>query len=172
MNKNSARRTKFHAFIDTKGKSITYAVLCAVLNESDENIRQRLKQEKSVPGNLHEWVKKILAPGTQKIAELQKRQELADTLIKEEKLREIRFKNEITEGNYGLVEDFQRELDGALIRLQTNLYSIPEAVVDAVMSSRDRIEAKQIVMDAMEHHMREISEWQIQISNEEDEEWK
>ena len=168
MNKNSARRTKFHSFIDTKGKSVSYAVICAVLNESEEWVRTRLKQEKSVPGNFHEWVKKILAPGTQKIRDLQQRAELADTLIKEEKLREIRHKNEVTEGQYGRIEDFQRELDGTLIRLQTNLYAIPEQVVDAIMTSRDRVEAKQILMDALEHHMRDVSAWQIELENEGD----
>lgn len=166
-NKNVIRRTKFHNFIDTNGKSISYAVLCAVLNESEEWIRTRLKQEKKVPGNVHQWVKKILAPGTQQIAELTKRQELAETLIKEEKLREIRFKNERTEGRYGLIDDFQRELDGMLIRLQTNLYAIPEQIVDAVMTSRDRVEAKQILIDALDHHMREVSSWQIELESDE-----
>ena len=163
MNKNVARRTKFHDFKDANGKSISYAVLRAILDESEEWIRTRLRQEKKVPDNLHSWVRKILSPGTKKITDLKERQERAETLIKEEKLREIRFKNERTEGQYALVEDFQREIDGALIRLQTNLYSIPEQVVDAMMTSRDRVEAKQILMDALEHHMREVSSWQIEL---------
>ena len=104
-NKNAARRTKFHNFIDLNGKSITYAAICAVPNESEEWVRTRLKQEKKVPGNVHQWIKKQLAPGTQKITALKQRQEEAETHIKEEKLREIRFKNELAEGKYGLVED-------------------------------------------------------------------
>ena len=167
MNKNVARRTKFHDFKDTNGKSISYAVLRAILDESEEWIRTRLKQEKKVPDNLHTWVKKILSPGTKQITDLKERQERAETLIKEEKLREIRFKNERTEGQYALVEDVQRELDSALIRLQTNLYAIPEQVVDAMMTSRDGVEAKQILIDALEHHMRGVSEWQIDLGNNE-----
>ena len=165
MNKNAARRTKFHDFKDANGKSISYAVLRAILDESEEWIRSRLKQEKKVPDNLHTWVKKILSPGTKKITDLKERQERAETLIKEEKLREIRFKNERTEGQYLFAEDVQRELDGALIRLQTNLYSIPEQVVDSIMSSRDRVEAKQILVEALEHHMREVSDWQIELES-------
>ena len=163
MNKNVARRTKFHDFKDTNGKSISYAVLRAILDESEEWVRTRLREESKVPDNLHKWVAKILSPGTKKIGELKERQERAETLIKEEKLREIRFKNERTEGQYLLAEDVQRELDGALIRLQTNLYSIPEQVVDSIMSSRDRVEAKQILEEALEHHMREVSDWQIEL---------
>ena len=49
MNKNVARRTKFHDFKDANGKSISYAVLRAILDESEEWIRTRLKQEKKVP---------------------------------------------------------------------------------------------------------------------------
>ena len=160
-NKNVSRRTKFHNFIDTKGKSIQYTVLCAVLNESEEWVRQRLKQEKQVPGNVHEWVKKILAPGTQKIRDLQQRQELAETLIKEEKLVEIRHKNEVNQSKYLLTEDVQRELDSSLIRLRTNLEAVPEAVVDAMLTSRDRVEAKQMLIDALEYHLREVSEFSI-----------
>lgn len=164
-NKNVSRRTKFHNFTDTKGKPISYAVLCAVLGESEEWVRTRLKQEKKVPENVHHWIKKILSPGTKKITALKQRQEEAETLIKEEKLREIRFKNERTEGKYGRIDDFQRELDGMLIRLQTNLYSIPEQIIDALMTSRDRTEAKQIFIEALEHHMREISASQIQFGS-------
>ena len=40
--------------------------------------------------------------------------------------------------------------------------------MDAMMASRDRHEAKQILLDALEHHMREISEWPIELSNEEE----
>ena len=103
-------------------------------------------------------------PEGKRIAELQQREQEADTLIKEQKLREIKFKNERTEGKYGLVEEFQREVDGILIRLQTNLYAIPEQVVDAIMTSRDRIEGKDIMMGALEHHMRDVSTWEIELA--------
>lgn len=167
-NKNASRRSKYHDFRDKNGKTIPYSILEAVLGESKQWILTRLRQEKKIPDDVHAFVKKILAPGTKKITELKIKQEELETSLKEEKLREIQFKNEITEGNYGLIEDFQRELDGALIRLQTNLYAIPEAVVDAMMTSRDRHEAKKILLDALEHHMREVSEWQIELSNGED----
>ena len=164
-NKNTTRRTKYHDFRDAKGKTIPYSFLAAVLGETERWIRTRLAQEKKIPTDVHAWVKRVLAPGTKKITELKVKQEELDTAIKEEKLKEAQLKNDIAVGKYGLIEDFQRELDGALIRLQTNLYSIPEAVVDAMMTSRDRHEAKQILLDALEHHMREVSEWQIELSN-------
>ena len=169
-NKNTTRRTKYHDFRDANGKTIPYSFLAAVLGETERWIRTRLSQEKKIPTDVHAWVKRILAPGTKKITELKVKQEELETGIKEEKLREIQHKNEITEGKYGLIEDFQRELDTALIRLQTNLYAVPESVVDAMMTSRDRNEAKQILLDALEHHMREVSEWQIELSNGEDSE--
>ena len=163
MNKNVVRRTKFHDFKDANGKSVSYAVLRAILDESEEWIRTRLRQEKKVPDNLHSWVKKILSPGTKKITDLKERQERAETLIKEEKLREIRFKNERTEGQYLFAEDVQRELDGALIRLRTNLEAIPEVVADSMMTSRSREEAKQVLIEELERHMREVSNWQIEL---------
>ena len=159
MNK---RRTKYHSFRDANGnQTITYAMLASVLDVSVEKIRQLLRQEKKIPTDLHLWIKKQIAPGTREITELKRRQEVAETELKEEKLREIVFKNELQEGKYALVEDFQRELDGLLIRLQTNLYAVPEAVVDAIMTSRDRVEGKQILVDALEHHMRNVSQWEI-----------
>ena len=102
-------------------------------------------------------------PEGERIAELQLRAQEADTLIKEQKLREIKFKNERTEGKYGLVEDFQRALDGILIRLQTNLYATPDQSVDAVMTSRDRIEGKEIWLESLERHMKEASSWKIDL---------
>ena len=102
-------------------------------------------------------------PEGKRIAELQQREQEADTLIKEQKLREIKFKNERTEGKYGLVENFQREVDGILIRLQTNIYAIPDQIVDAVMTSRDRIEGKEIIMEAHERHMKEAASWKINL---------
>ena len=98
-----------------------------------------------------------------RIAELEQRRLEADTLHAEEKHRKIKFENERTEGKYGLVEDFQRELDGILIRLQTNLYSVPEQVVDSIMTSRDRVEAKEILESALEHHMRDVADWNINL---------
>ena len=161
MNK---RRTKYHQFRDANGKeTITFAILAAIFDESIEKVRQRLRQEKKIPTSLHQWVKKQISPGTREITELKLRQEKAETELKEEKLREIVFKNELAEGKYALVEDFQRELDSILIRLQTNLYAVPESVVDAIMTSRDRAEGKKILMDALEHHMREVSDWQIKL---------
>ena len=102
-------------------------------------------------------------PEGKRIAELQQREQEADTFYKEEKLRAIKFKNEREEGKYGLVEDFQRALDGILIRLQTNLYAGPEQNVDAVMTSRDRIEGKEIWMESLERHMREAASWKIDL---------
>ena len=161
MNK---RRTKYHQFRDANGnQTITYAMLAAILDVSIEKVRQLLRQEKKIPTNLHQWLKKQISPGTREITELKRRQEKAETELKEEKLREIVFKNELQEGKYALVEDFQRELDGLLIRLQTNLYAIPDQVVDAIMTSRDRVEAKQVLMDALEHHMREVADWKIEL---------
>ena len=102
-------------------------------------------------------------PEGKRIAELQQREQEADTFYKEEKLRAIKFKNEREEGKYGLVEDFQRELDGILIRLQTNLYATPPQIADAVRTSRDRIEVIEVIMEAFEHHMREASSWKIDL---------
>lgn len=162
----SKRRTKYHQFRDANGnQTITYTILASVLDVSVEKVRQLLRQEKKIPTDLHLWIKKQIAPGTREITELKRRQEIAETEIKEEKLREIQFKNELEQGKYALVEDFQRELDKILIRLQTNLYAVPEAIVDAIMTSRDRIEGKQVLMEALEHHMREVSDWQIDLSN-------
>lgn len=160
----SKRRTKYHQFRDANGKeTITLAHLASILDVSVEKVRQLLRQEKKIPTDLHLWIKKQIAPGTREITELKRRQEVAETELKEEKLREIVFKNELAEGKYALVEDFQRELDSILIRLQTNLYAVPESVVDAIMTSRNRAEGKQVLMDALEHHMRDVSEWQIQL---------
>ena len=169
-NKNVKRRTKYHDFRDAKGKTIPYSVIAAALGESERWVRTRLAQEKKIPDDFCGWLKKILAPGTKKLTELQVRQEELETAIKEEKLREIQHKNEITEGKYGLIEDFQRELDGALIRLQTNLYAIPEQVVDAIMTCRSRTEGVEVLMEALEHHMRVVSGWAIQLNCSGDEE--
>ena len=134
-----------------------------MLGESKEFVRQRLQTEGRIPDDLHEWLKTALMPEGERIAELQLREQEADTLIKEQKLREIKFKNERTEGKYGLVEDFQRALDGILIRLQTNLYATPDQSVDAVMTSRDRIEGKEIWLESLERHMKEASSWKIDL---------
>lgn len=95
------------------------------------------------------------------------RQEEAEAQLKEAKVEELLFKNEVNQGKYGLVEDFQRTLDGILIRLQTNLYAIPEQVVDAIMTSRDRAEGKAVLLEALEHHMTAISEMEAKIGEDE-----
>ena len=64
-------------------------------------------------------------PETQDLVELKQRKEEAETQLVEEKLRQIRFKNEREEGQYLLTDEVQRELDGMLIRLQTNLIRNP-----------------------------------------------
>ena len=101
---------KLHKFIDAKGRPISYAVLCAVLNESAECIRQKLRREKKIPSAVHEWVKKILDPDTQKIHVLQQQLELEELLGEVEaevklletmkELRDLRFKNYQAEEKY------------------------------------------------------------------------
>ena len=100
--------------------------------------------------------------------QLKQRKEDAETQLVEEKLRQIRFKNEREEGQYLLTDEVQRELDGMLIRLQTNLYAIPETVVDSIMSSRDRVEAKEILLSALEAHMRDVSAFTINFEKGDD----
>lgn len=164
MNKNVTRRTKWHDFKDTRGKSISYAVICAALGESEQWVRTRLKQEKAIPTDFAKWIKSVIAPGSKKVSDLKMRQEEADALLKEAKVEELTFKNEITQGKYMLAEDVQRAIDGMLIRLGTNLDAIPDSIVDAVMTSRNRTEGKQVIKDAIDHHRQEVSEWQIQIT--------
>lgn len=158
-------RSKYHTFKDSNGKPISLSVLAALLDQSEYWIRERLKQESKIPGNFHQWAKKSLAPETQNLVELKKRKEEAETGLVEEKLRQIRFKNEREEGQYLPTDEVQRELDGMLIRLQTNLYAIPDTVVDSIMSSRDRVESKDILLSALESHMRDVSAWTITFEN-------
>ena len=164
----SKGRSKFHEFKDSKGKPIGYAVLEAALSQSEYYIREGLKQESKIPENFHIWLKKSLMPETQDLIALKQRKEEAETQLVEEKLRQIRFKNEREEGQYLLTDEVQRELDGMLIRLQTNLYAIPETVVDSIMSSRDRVEAKEILLSALEAHMRDVSAFTINFEKGDD----
>ena len=100
-------RSKFHEFKDSKGKPIGYAVLEAALDQSEYYIREGLKQESKTPDNLHEWLKKHLTPGSQDLVALKQRKEDAETQLVEEKLRQIRFKNEREEGQYLLTDEVQ-----------------------------------------------------------------
>ena len=154
-------RSKYHRFVDANGKPIALAVLAALLDLSEFWTREVLKQESKTPENFHQWAKKRLAPETQTLVALKQRKDEAETGLVEEKLRQIRFKNEREEGQYLLADEVQRELDGMLIRLQTNLYAIPDTVVDSIMSSRDRVEAKDLLLSALEAHMRDVAAWTI-----------
>ena len=82
---------------------------------------------------------------------------VAERRIAEGKAREIEFKNEREEGRYTLTEDAQREVDSILIAIKTNFYSIPESVINGIMTSSDRDEAKQILLDSLEYHMHNIA---------------
>lgn len=86
----------------------------------------------------------------------------------EEKLAQVRFKNEVEQNKYARVDVVQRALDGVLIRLQRNLLSLPEAIADAVRVCRDRAEVLEIMEDALRQHMREVSNWNVVLEHDSD----
>ena len=96
------------------------------------------------------------------------RKVIVEADLAEEKLSQVRFKNEVEQNKYARIEAVQRELDGVLIRLQRNLLSLPESVADAVRVCRDRAEVLEIIEDALRQHMREVSNWKVVIENDSD----
>ena len=116
---------KSHSFVDAKGRQISYSVLESILDESQESIKRKLRQEKEIPDNVAQWVKDMLHPDTQLIHVQEQRLELEEELEivemelkllpKLKELRDLTFKNdraaekyrrELAEGKYSRTINF------------------------------------------------------------------
>ena len=166
------RKSALHNFYDTDGDPIKMAALAAMLGVTTGTVRNRLrawtKKNGRLPEDLHLFlVDSLGGEGISKsqVLDAADRQIIAEAQISEEKLWALKFENAREKAKYLLTEDVQRAIDGILLRLQQNLYSIPEQIVDPVRVSRDRHEALEIITEALEHHMREISQWEVPVKN-------
>lgn len=83
----------------------------------------------------------------------------------EEKLKTQQFQNELEQSKYLRTEDVQHALDNILISLQRNLYAIPERIIDSVLVCRDRQEAVEMIHEEFDSHMREVSEWKVEVDD-------
>lgn len=166
------------------GEFLDYGTLIAVTGLSHNSVRNRLREYEVVPSDAREFVKRCIdfpvlqdfkksLVGAEHItpedanADLTTKERLdeLDIAIKEEKLRESRFKNDKQEGLYVLVEDVQLALDNFLISLKTNLEALPSQVVQPVMSSRTEHEAVEVMLDSLRQLTRQISENPIVIGD-------
>ena len=166
-----------HRFIDSKGNTIQQATIAAALGVTDQTAINRLDKEKVPPHDFHKWLLEqfkrynsdSFVSEEDDTSKLKHRQLVAEVELKEGKAREQSFKNEISEGKYILVEDAQRTIDNILITLKTNLYGIPDQVAASMITSREVIEAKNILKEALEHHMETISQIEIKVGEDEEE---
>ena len=174
------RRSTLHDFRTEKGDIIKYDVLIAVTGLSQGAIQNRLKCFDEIPTDTRRFVKlanefptmkdfEAAVSGAEHVSEIKdtrsarvKLEELK-ILIDEEKLREIKFKNEKTEGKHVLLSDVQLELDNFLIALKTNLEGLPAQVAQAVMVCREEHEAVDIILEALRHLTRGWSKNPIKI---------
>lgn len=179
------RRSTLHDFRDNDGGIIQYTVLIAATGLTQGALQNRLRCYDEPPTDLRAFLKVCLEfpkqsdfenaiSGAEFTSEIEDVRESKSTraqldelkiAIDKEKLREIRFKNEREEGKWGLIDDFQRKMNEILIQLKTNLYGLPDQVLDSIMSSRDRNDAKEVLFDALEHHMRLFSTQEIDLDS-------
>lgn len=180
------RRSRLHDFRDADGEIISYAVLVAATGLTQGAIQNRLRLYDDPPTDLQAFLKTALefrtkrefeaavtgAEYTAEVEEAKGTQTAKATLeeleidIKREKLREITFKNERTEGKYVLLDDVQLALDNFLIALKTNLEALPETVAQSVMTCREEHEAIEIILEALRHLTRDFADDPIRVGEE------
>lgn len=166
------------------GEFLDYGTLIAVTGLSHNSVRNRLREYEVVPTDPREFVKRCLdfpvlqdfkkslvgaeyftpEDATAGLTTKERLDEL-DIAIKEEKLRESRFKNDRQEGLYVLVEDVQLALDNFFISLKTNLEALPAQVAQSVMSSRTEHEAAAVMLESLKQFTRQIAENPIVIGD-------
>ena len=169
------RVSRLHDFRTAGGEPIQYAVLIAATGLTQGAIQNRLRVYDTPPTDLRAFLKVALefpamkdftaiVGGAEHVSEVKDVKESKSTraqldnlkvAIDQEKLRELIFKNDRTEGKYVLLSDVQLELDNFLIALRTNLESIPSQVAQAVMVCREEHEAVEIILDALRNLTRE-----------------
>ena len=180
-------RSRLHDFRDDNGEPIGYPVLIAATGLTRSAVANRLKVYGETQTDLRAFLQTALEFRTQRefaaavegaefTAELETEKEVIsakatldqlEIRIKEEKLRELEFKNEREEGKYVLLSDVQLALDNFLIGLRTNLESLPEQVVQSVMTCREEHEASEILLEALRHLTRDFANNPIAIGEEE-----
>lgn len=176
------KHRRLHDFRDSSKKTIPYTILTAVLDMSADAIRQWLMLYDSPPDNVHDFVSTVIKSANKRdfesaikgglmasdVAEPDTDDdknlsiEELDRRIKEEKLREIVFKNERTEGKYVLQIDVQLALDNFLIALRTNLEALPDALAQTILSCRDESEAREIMLEAIANLTKDFADNPIQ----------
>ena len=179
------RRSRLHDFRDADGDIISYSILIAVTGLTQGALQNRLRVYDAPPTDLRAFVKNTLnfriqrefeaaVSGAEHVSELEPAKDTKGTKaqldeleikIKEQKLRELQFKNERAEGKYVLLGDVQLSLDNFLIALRTNLEALPEQVAQAMMTCRTEHEAIQIMLEALQHLTREWSDNPIAVGD-------
>ena len=179
------RRSRLHDFRDSKGETIPYTFLIAATGLTQGALQNRLRVYDEPPTDLQGFLRTALEHRTQKefeqailgaefVAEVETQKETKsakatldelDIAIKQEKLRELSFKNERQEGKYVLLADVQLALDNFLIALRTNLEALPGQVAQAVMTCREEHEAIDIILEALQHLTREWSSNPITVGD-------
>ena len=178
------RRSRLHDFKDANGETIGYPTLIAVTGLTQSALQNRLRVYESPPTDIQAFVKTALEFRTHsefvqavKGAEFTEAQttetekqsikvqlDQVELQIKEQKLRQIAFENDKTEGKYALLSDVQLALDNFLITLKTNLEALPEQVAQSIMVCREEHEAIDVLLEALKNLTRDIGSKAIEIT--------
>ena len=185
MSKKIGRRSTLHDFRDNDGGIIQYTVLIAATGLTQGALQNRLRCYTEPPTDLRAFLKVCLEfpkqgdfenaiSGAEFTSEIEEQKDTRSAkarleelkiAIDQEKLRELQFKNEKTEGLHVLLSDVQLELDNFLIALRTNLEALPAQVAQAVMVCREEHEAIAIIMEALRHLTRGWAKNPIKIGD-------